>query len=126
MGQRDDIAAVWVSRYEYGRGPGDETYTSEHRIEFVKSGSKWIGTSLPNDEGSAVRFELTQRGKEFGGAWRERTSPTGHYAAHEFHGQILFVLSDDAKELKGMWLGAGSHSGRVKSGKWDLRLEEAQ
>jgi hypothetical protein len=118
-----DVKGIWLSRYEYSRGPADEVLASKHRIEFAREGNKWVGTSLPDEEGSEVRFELTQNGKEFGGSWRERTSPSGDYKGYEFSGLILFRLSDNGQELNGMWLGAGSRSGRVKSGVWTLRKE---
>jgi hypothetical protein len=112
------IEDTWRSRYEYGLGLKDEANFSEHRIIFEKHDNKWVGTSLPNEEGSVVTITLAESGSEFAGAWQEKTSPTGHYKGRIFKGLILFVLSEDGNTLTGKWLGAGS--GRVKSGVWKL------
>lgn len=118
------IEGIWHSSYEYGRGPKDEPQTSEHHIEFARVGDKWVGTSLPHQEGSDVVITLVQDGNEFAGQWRERTSPTGHYAGRTFSGLILLLLQQNSSELNGMWLGAGSSTGRVKTGTWMLKRED--
>ncbi|HSX28455.1 MAG TPA: hypothetical protein VLF60_03325 [Candidatus Saccharimonadales bacterium] len=118
-----NLDGIWHSRYEYGRGTNDEPQTSEHRIKFTKDGDTWVGTSLPNDEGSQVMLTLIQKGEEFSGEWKEQTSPTGYYKGREFSGLILLLANPDGTELSGMCLGAGSSANRVKASKWTLRRE---
>ncbi|HUB92936.1 MAG TPA: hypothetical protein VMB52_00340 [Verrucomicrobiae bacterium] len=55
----NEIAGLWHSYYEYGQGPADETLSSEHDVQFVSEQDRRVGTGLPNEEGSKIRFELT-------------------------------------------------------------------
>lgn len=119
------IEGVWYSRYEYGQGPDNTPQTSEHRIEFVQDDNVWVGTSLPNEEGSELTITLRQNGNEFKGDWHERTSLDGNYGGREFGGAILLLLQAEGLELNGMWLGANSDQSRVKAGVWSLKKEEA-
>ena len=119
------IEGLWHSYYEYGKGPRDEPLSSQHGIRFVREGDAWVGKSPPNKEGSILILKLTTKDNaEFRGTWHERTSPTGYYQGRDFEGLILFRLSESDTELNGMWLGAGSSSGRVKSGVWKLSRKE--
>jgi hypothetical protein len=119
----NSITGVWHSHYEYGKGPDNEPQTSNHQIEFIQNGDAWVGTSLPNDEGSEVTITLQQNGDEFRGEWHERTSATGSYGGREFSGVILLRLQPGGAELSGRWLGASSSTNEVKSGAWTLKRE---
>lgn len=118
----NSIQGIWHSHYEYGQGPQNQPQTSDHRVEFTQDQEVWVGTSLPNEEGSELTITVRQIGNEFKGEWFERTSPGGTYQGREFSGVILLVLQPDGAELRGMWLGASS-SGEVKSGVWTLSRE---
>ena len=117
------IEGIWLSHYEYGQGPDNEPQTSEHEVKFVQDNEVWVGTSLPNDEGSELTITVRQNGNEFKGDWHERTSPTGSYGGREFGGAILLLLQAEGTELNGMWLGANSDQSRVKAGTWTLKRE---
>jgi hypothetical protein len=121
MNTSNEITGLWHSYYEYGKGAADGMLSSEHDVQFVREQDRWVGTSLPNEEGSRVTFELASLdNEEFRGSWVEHTSPAGHYKGREFSGLIMFLLNAEGTELNGMWLGAGSSSQRVKAGKWML------
>lgn len=117
------IEGIWHSHYEYGQGPGNTPQTSKHRIKFVQDDNVWVGTSLPNEEGSELTMTLRQDGNEFKGDWHERTSADGNYGGREFGGAILLLLQAEGTELNGMWLGANSDQSRVKAGSWKLKRE---
>ncbi len=117
------IEGIWHSRYEYGQGPDNALQTSEHQIEFVQNDNVWVGTSLPNEEGSELTITVRQNGNELKGEWHERTSPTGSYGGREFGGAILLLLQTEGTELNGMWLGVSSDQSRVKAGTWTLKRE---
>ncbi|SRR6266702_8438308 len=119
-----DLTGTWLSYYEYGQGPDNEPQTSEHRVAFVQGDNNtWTGTSLPNDEGSELTITVRQNGNEFQGDWHERSSLAGSYAGREFGGVILLLLQSEGVNLNGMWLGASSTTGEVKSGAWTLQRE---
>ena len=117
------IEGIWHSHYEYGQGPDNEPQTSNHQIEFIQANEVWVGTSLPNDEGSELTITVRQIGNEFKGEWHERTSPSGSYGEREFGGAILLLLQAEGTELNGMWLGTNSDQSRVKAGVWTLKRE---
>lgn len=120
------LEGTWRSRCEYGRGENDEPHISEHRIQLTPTDTEnvWIGTSLPNKEGSEVKITVTKHGDELSGTWHERSSPSGYYQGKEFSGLLLLLQVDDAT-LQGMWLGAGSRARRVKSGMWTFEREDS-
>lgn len=119
-----NIEGTWRSRYEYGKGPNSEPQISEHTITFTtEEANKWVGKSLPQDDGSEVTLTLTQNGDEFKGDWQEHTSSTGSYGGQELGGAILLLLQAEGAELNGMWLGRSSSSNQVKVGGWTLRRE---
>lgn len=62
-----DIHGIWQSSYQYGQGMDDEPHTSEHRIKFVQDNEVWVGSSLPDGEGSELTITLRQAGREFKG-----------------------------------------------------------
>lgn len=117
----NNIEGTWLSRYEYTEGANSEPSVSEHRIEFKSDGNKWIGESISQPDESEVTLELTQDNAEFSGTWRERTAPSGHYEGREFSGLLMLTLNEQGTELNGMWLGASSSAGRIKSGTWTLQ-----
>jgi hypothetical protein len=118
------IEGIWHSHYEYGQGLDNKPQVGEHKVEFIQDNEVWVGTSLPNDEGSELTITIRQNDYEFKGDWHERTSPTGSYGGREFGGTILLLLQAEGAELNGMWLGANSDQSRVKSGMWTLKREE--
>jgi hypothetical protein len=121
MGTNDMVAGLWHSRYEYGRGPKDDQYSSEHLVRFAEVNGEWVGTSEAAIDGSQVFIKLTQDGHELSGQWREITSPSGHYHGREFNGLITLLLQQGGTELNGLWLGVGSSISRVKSGPWRFK-----
>lgn len=116
------IDGTWSSSYEYNAGSKEETLVSKHTIRFIQRKDKWVGISIPNEEGSELYVELSMSDdREYSGTWVERTSSGGIYHGQEFEGLVMFVLQKDDKTLSGMWLGASSKDSDVKSGNWKLK-----
>lgn len=119
------IEGPWRSRYEYGKGPNNEPQASEHTITFTAGeANTWVGTSMPQEDGSEVKLILKQNGDEFQGEWQESTSSTGSYGGRKLDGAILLILQAEGTELNGKWLGKSESTGQVKDGVWTLRREE--
>ncbi len=115
------LQGIWLSHYEYGRGPNDEPHTSEYLVQFTETKGKWIGTSLPKQDGSKVHLVLVQDGSELAGEWVVHTPPAGYYQGREFKGLVIFLFDATSMEYRGMWIGATSHARRVKTGAWTLK-----
>jgi hypothetical protein len=121
----NDFSGVWQSVYHYTsgrRGPGE--YQSTHQMMAQRRGSQLVFQSLPNKEGSFVLIRLTLDGRLASGGWEETTSPTGPFKGTRFYGPAQFMIDEDGKAFRGMWLGAG-RSMQVKAGKWEI-VHQAQ
>ena len=115
-----DFSGVWRSVFIYEsdrRGPGK--YVSNHDLMAQRRGNKIVFQSLPEENGSFMLIRLRLDGRIASGGWEESSATDGPFDGARFYGAAQFVLDEDGKAFRGMWLGVGKHM-YVKAGKWEV------
>lgn len=112
-----EISGIWESRYTYSGGE------STHQVEVEDYDQTVFITSLPNDEDSTLKMELTRDDEELSGAWEEITSPTGEYKGTVFKGFVGFILNQEDTTAQGAWIGHNRDRTKINSGEWTLKKQ---
>jgi hypothetical protein len=84
-----------------------------------RRGNRLVFQSMPTQDGSFLLVRLRLDGRIATGGWEETTSPDGPFKGTRFYGPLMFVLDEDGKALRGMWLGVGRQQ-QVKANKWEI------
>jgi hypothetical protein len=114
-----NLSGIWHSHYFYTSTGRASDLKGEHYVAMRHQGEKFIGESVPAENGSKLRLDLTLSGSIATGTWSERTSPTGYYRGSVYHGAIHLSIDPMGKTMKGMWVGFDRES-LVTSDKWEL------
>jgi hypothetical protein len=114
------INGLWRSRYVYHSASQSGEFTSEHEVILTQTGNQITGKSVEDKTGSSVEFKLEIEDSIVTGTWRERTSPSGHFAGIVFFGAIQFIVDKDATHLTGRWVGFNKDRTQIKTGEWTL------
>ncbi|WP_157357239.1 hypothetical protein [Amycolatopsis nigrescens] len=122
--QVGSYSGIWRSRYIYPSSGRGDNFAGEHYVVVHQHGSRLVGQSVPNSEGSQLRIELTISSSVATGSWRETTSPTGYYKAATYHGTLQLVVEPSGRRMRGMWLGFGRDFA-INSGQWELTLQDS-
>ncbi|NYE48068.1 hypothetical protein HDA32_003188 [Spinactinospora alkalitolerans] len=118
-GTGPDYSGIWHSRYLYYSSGRDAEFEDEHYVVLRHEGDKLHGQSLPHTTGSRLDLQLTIDGMTAGGAWSERTSPTGYYRGATYHGTLQLLISPMGRGMSGKWVGFGKNF-KVNTGEWEL------
>lgn len=120
-----DLSGIWHSKYVFYSDGRDSEFTGEHYVVIHQDGNNLTTESLPNNEGSQMRLELSVKRAVATGTWTERTSLTGYYRGASYHGTLQLVIDPMGQSMTGKWLGF-SKDFKVNVGDWTLtKLEDS-
>jgi hypothetical protein len=100
-----DLSGIWHSQYVYTSTGRGKDFTGEHYVAMRHESDRFVGQSVPAQNGSRLSLDLVLRGSVATGMWSERTSPAGYYRGSVYHGAIQLIMDPIGKTMKGMWVG---------------------
>ncbi|HWE91772.1 MAG TPA: hypothetical protein VG317_20080 [Pseudonocardiaceae bacterium] len=115
-----DMSGIWYSRYVYPSSGRKASFTGEHYVAIRQQGNRLLGESIPAENGSVLRLDLSTSGLVVTGNWSERTSPLGYYRGATYHGSLQLVLDPMGKDMNGRWVGFDKQF-NVNSDVWELK-----
>lgn len=118
-----ELSGIWHSKYVYYSDGREEEYAGEHYVVLHQDGADLVAESLPNNEGSKLKLDLSVKRSVATGTWTERTSLTGYYRGTAYHGTIQMVIDPMGRSMTGKWLGF-SKDFKVNVGDWTLTKVE--
>lgn len=118
-----DLQGIWRSRYVYRSDSRDKEFVGEHYVVLHQDTCDLRAESLPNNEGSQLKLQLSTDRSVVTGTWTERTSMTGHYRGAVYHGTLQMVLDPMGRSMTGKWLGFGKDF-TINVGDWSLTKVE--
>ncbi|QWF81758.1 hypothetical protein [Amycolatopsis sp. CA-230715] len=114
-----DLSGIWHSRYSYTSTGRASVFSGEHYLAMRHQGDRFFGESVPAENGSKLRLDLTLNGSVATGVWSERTSLVGYYRGSVYHGAIQVAIDPMGKTMRGRWVGFDREFA-VDSDIWEL------
>lgn len=113
------FSGIWRSDYTYHSSDLNENRLSQHYVRMYPKGNELIIESVPEVNESYMLARFSVDNNVATGSWQEVTDPKGDYNGTVYHGAGQLIVADDAKSMKGKWVGFGKNM-EVKTGPWEF------
>jgi hypothetical protein len=125
MVKKQDFSGTWQA-YRWHPSPDDSTEeVNEYKVSAYQTGHDVIFQSVPSEDGSYLLIRLTINGDVATGTWFENAPLDSEFHGAMYDGAGQLIISDDKRNMEGLWAGAGMdhklNKLRIYTGRWELK-----
>lgn len=114
----NDFSGIWLSKLRYTSGNRPGEFEVQHYSKIHRKGKTLVIESVAGGRSYRIA-RLSLDGRIATGSWEQVNAEDGYYKGVTYHGAVQFVVDEDGKALRGMWIGFGQNM-KVKSGPWEV------